>query len=156
METETNDFAERMARAAEAFTPVAIEKKSLRAAAEALGVSHVTVGRDVAAYSKYLAEQRGKESVDERRARQYAVLEDLTAKALHVFDYCMAGVGAGKKMPLAATAALNTMVALQAHYRAIGALDSPKEIRQDVDQHIRVVWGDDDDEPPARNQYPND
>jgi predicted DNA-binding transcriptional regulator YafY len=153
---ETNDLAERMTRAGDAFTLVAIQKKSLRAAAEALGVSHVTVARDVAAYSKFLADARGKESVDERRARQYAVLEDLTARALEVFNYCMAGVGTGKKMPLAASAALNTMVALQPHYRAIGALDSPKEIRQDVDQHIRVVWGDDEDETPARNLYPND
>ncbi len=153
---ETNDLAERMTRAGEAFTLVAIQKKSLRAAAEALGVSHVTVARDVAAYSKFLADARGKESVDERRARQYAVLEDLTARALAVFDYCMPGVGAGKKMPLAASAALNTMVALQTHYRAIGALDSPKEIRQDVDQTMHIVWDEGDDEPTERHQYRND
>ena len=160
METETNDFAERMVRAAAAFRLVVLEKKSLRAAAEALGVSHVTVARDVKAYSTHLAEQRGKETIDERRAAFVASLDDVYRMALEIFAYAMQNRDtAGKKLPLAATAALNTIAGLQTHYRAVGALDAAKEIRQDVDQRITIVWGDDEDDDKdyaASSQYPND
>ena len=157
METESNDFAARMARSAEAFRLVVLEKQSLREAGEALGVSHVTVARDVAAYKTALAEQRGKETIEERRAAFVASPDDVYRMALEVFAYAMRTRDtAGKKMPLAATAALNTIAGLQTHYRAVGALDAAKEVKADVDQHIRIVWGDDEADDTASNQYPND
>jgi hypothetical protein len=143
MDTE---FSERMTRAAQAFDLVVLQKQPLRDAASTLGVSHETVRRDVASYKQFLGEQRGQENLEERRAAFIASLDEIYRMARDIYNACMKDVPKGGKKPLAATAALNTMVALQAHYRAVGALDSPKEVRADVDQLVRVVW-DEADEP---------
>src|SRR5215203_4648007 len=118
----------KMARAAEAFRLVVIEKKNLREAADVLGVSHETVRRDVAAYGAFLADERRAEDLDERRARAIAELDHIKALALAVYRHAMQDAKGGKK-PLAAVAALNTIAGLQTHYRAIGALDAAKEVK---------------------------
>ena len=110
-----------MASSAEAFRLVVIEMQLLRDTAEALDVSHVTVARDVASYKTSLADQRGKETLEERRAAFVASLDDVYGKALEAFAYYMRNRDKGRnKMLLAATAALNCITALQARYRAVG------------------------------------
>lgn len=143
-------LADRMTRAGRAFELVVLRKKSLRHAADTLGCSFETVRRDVKAYSQHLADQRRSETIEERRAAMLADLDEVHRLALELYDEYK------DKKPLVASAALNTMVSIQTHRRAITGADTPKEVKQDVDQLVRVVWGEDDEDDATQHQYPED
>jgi len=131
---------DKITRAADAFRMVVIDKRPLRDVAADLGVSHETVRRDVAAYKTYLAAQRGVETLDERRAAFIAELDDVKAMALAVYAEAKQQ---GKQ--LVAVAALNTISGLQTHYRAVGALDGAKQVKQEVDSLVKIVWDEGDE-----------
>ncbi len=131
---------DKISRAADAFRMVVVDKRPLRDVAADLGVSHETVRRDVAAYKAYLAKERGAESLDERRAAFIAELDDVKAMALAVYAEAKQQ---GKQ--LVAVAALNTIAGLQTHYRAVGALDGAKQVKQEVDSLVRIVWDEGDE-----------
>ncbi len=139
--SNTEAQAERMARAERAFTRHVVEKVSLRDLGPELGVSAETVRQDVKAYQSFLA-KTGAEDVDERRASFLAQLDDLTRKALDLFEACK------DTKPLAAVGALNTIASLMAHRRAVEGLDMPKQVQAAQDITYRVIWSEDDDPQP--------
>lgn len=143
MDTENSDLGQDMVLAEEAFTLVVLQKNSYRQAAKMIGekfapvtVSHTRVGRLVRAYKKYLADERRDETVDQKRAAFDAELEEIKALALDTYK-------GAKGKPLTQVAALNTLVATLAHQRAVQGLDMPKEVRADIDQDVRITWGED-------------
>jgi hypothetical protein len=104
--TNTGAFAERMARADQAFTRHVVDKVDLRTLGPERGVSYDMVRADVAAFRKYLAEDHTSE-LAERRASFRAELDATTRKALDVSGACMK---AGKYP--AAVAALNALATI--------------------------------------------
>lgn len=118
VQVQDQELMARWLRAEQAFDMVRLQGRSLRFAAEALGVSHDTVWRDVRAYEAYLAATRTSH-VDERRAAFEAMCYRVIERAVSVFE------AAGDKS-LNKTAALNTINTTLGHLRAVQGLDAPK------------------------------
>ncbi len=136
--TNTDKFAERMARSDEAFTKHVVEGRSLRDLAPEMGVSYETVRSDVAAFRQYLADG-SQEDLAAKRAGRLEELRDLKANALYIYERYK------DSKPLTAVGALNTAMSAFTHIRAIEGLDMPKESKVDGDITYRVTWGDEDD-----------
>lgn len=126
----------RWIRAEQAFDLVRMQGKSLRQAAEVLGVTHDTVWRDVKAYEQYLAKTM-EGPVDEKRATFLQRCNQVLDMAKQVFD------NASDKS-LNKTAALNTMVSVFGHIRAVQGLDVPKDAQKAPPGAIRISWGDEE------------
>lgn len=128
------DLITRWTRAETAFDLVRLKGKSLRAAAQELGVSHETVWRDVRAYESYLAATNTTGTMDERRAAFLAQCQDIMAEARKVLaDF--------PDKSLTRVAALNTMSSVLTHVRAVQGLDSPKEqAKPQGPAQFRVGW----------------
>lgn len=146
--TNTEAFAQRMARADRVFTRHVVDKVDLKDIAPEEGISYDTARADLAAFRKYIAEDQTAELAI-KRASFLAELDANMRRALGVYDACMA---AGKH--LAAIAALNTINAALTHKRAVEGLDMPKEVKADVDQRVTIMWADED--APDQHQYPTD
>lgn len=132
-----DDAAALLAKQMQAFSLTVIEKKSLRKAAEIMGCSHTSVKAYADAYTKALASERVTEDVEARRAKFDAELEDMKALAREIAIEAKRG-GKG----LTAVGAINSYVAMWTHQRAVQGLDTPKEVKADVDQTMRIVWDD--------------
>ena len=63
------------------------------------------------------------------------MMDDIYAKALEIYER---NQGKG----LTQVGALNTIVSLMAHLRAVTGVDMPKEVKQDVDQTVSIKWED--------------
>src|SRR5437764_1354120 len=131
--TNVKKRAERMVRAEQAFTRHVIEGAPLDGVAAELGVSRETIRQDVAAMQQFLGAE-GTSDLDQRRAVRLAELEDARQKALALFDKFRT------TKPLAAVGALNTVVSLYTHIRAIEGLDAPKEVKQEVKGDYTIRW----------------
>lgn len=143
----TDDAAVMLAKQMQAFDLTVIQKKSLRQAAEIMGVSHMSVKAYADTYAKALGDTRITENVETKRAKLDAELDAIKAKALAVYDYCMGEDRGAKKMPLAAVGAINSYTATIAHQRAVQGLDTPKEVKAEVDGLVRIVWDEGDETP---------
>lgn len=126
------DLIARWVRAEQAFDLVRMRGISLRKAAEELGVSHDTIWRDVRAYETYLARTESG-SVDEKRAAFLQRCFRIIKMAEDVFE-------TSSPQSLNRTAALNTMVSVLAHIRAVQGLDVPKDVQKAPPGPIRVAW----------------
>ena len=138
--TNTEAFADRMARADKAFTRHVIEKVSLRDLQPEMGVSYETIRSDVAAFKRYLTE--GGAELAERRASFLAEVDAIKARALYIYEKFK------DTKPLVATAAMNTYTATLAHQRAVEGLDHPKEAKVEQSGEVRIIWDDGTDAPP--------
>jgi hypothetical protein len=136
-----NDLAERMIRAGEAFNKHVIQGKSLRDIGPEMGYSYETVRQDVAAWKKFLADERTSD-LNERRATFEAAVQANISRALAAYELAMK---AGKV--LAAVGAINAITAMMAHQRAVGGLDEAKEQRVQAEVTYNVRWQEDDDAP---------
>ena len=135
MAIEIQDAADRMARAEDCFRLSVIDKKSYREISKQLGISPATVSRDIAIYKAYLADERKTEDIEQRRAKVAAMIDDIYAKALEIYDR---NQGTG----LTQVGALNTIVSLMAHLRAVTGVDMPKEIKAEQDTTVSIKWED--------------
>jgi predicted transcriptional regulator len=131
--------ADKLDKIERAFDLVVVRHKSLRAAAEELGISHETVRQYVSTYQQHLAKNHADCSIDERRATMQEELRYLQARAMQLLDKAEAS---GKH--LAAIGALNSALSAFQHLRAITGVDTPKNVRQDSDLNVTVKWEEDD------------
>lgn len=136
-----NDLAERMIRAADAFNKHVIEGKSLRDIGPELGYSYETIRQDVAAWKRYLADERTKD-LTERRATFEAAVQANMARALAAYELAMQ---TGKV--LAAVGAINAITAMMTHQRAVGGLDEPRESKVAAEVSYVVTWAEDAADP---------
>ena len=127
------ELVARWIRAEQAFEAVRLKGMSLRQAAQDMGVSHDTIWKDIRAYEGYLAKTQAG-SLDEKRAAFLAQCFRLLAKAEKVFDDA-------PPQSLNRTGALNTMVSILSHIRAVQGLDVPKDSKPPAPTGIRVTWG---------------
>jgi hypothetical protein len=139
--TNTQAFAERIARADQAFTRHVVDKVPLSQLGPELGVSYETARADVQTFRQYLASDRTTD-LEEKRAAFLAQVDASIARCLYLYEAYK------DKKPLAAVGALNTLNALLAQVRAVEGLDAPKQLKAEQDITYRVVW-DEGDEAPA-------
>jgi hypothetical protein len=137
--TNTQAFADRMARADQTFTRHVVDKVPLSQLAPEMGVSYETAKADVQAFRQYLAQDRAAE-LEEKRAVFLAQIDASIARCLYLYERYK------DTKPLAAVGALNTINALLGQVRAVEGLDMPKEARVQQEGTIRVVWSDEDAE----------
>lgn len=128
-------LGEQMARSAEAFNLCKIQGKTLRDAAKVMGCSYETVRQLVKAHQKYLRDDRTIDK-EERRASFEAFAMEVQRRAFETYN------AANPERTLSRVAALNTLVALMPHLRAVQGLDEPKESKADVEQRVIVTWGE--------------
>lgn len=131
--TAQDDLVARWMRAEQAFQIVRLKGKSLRQAAQDLGVSHDTIWRDIRAYEAYLAKTETG-SVDEKRAAFLQRVYRSIQMAEEVYDQAKPG-------SLSRVAALNTVLSAFSHLRAVQGLDIPKDVKPPAPTAIRVQWG---------------
>jgi len=139
--TNTQAFADRMARADQTFTRHVVDKVPLSQLAPEMGVSYETAKADVAAFRQYLAQDHAAE-LEEKRAVFLSQIDAAIARCLYLYEKYK------DTKPLAAVGALNTINSLLSQVRAVEGLDAPKQAQIKEDITYKVVWSDEDQPQP--------